>query len=130
MSYSWKNIRENLNCVWVRVCNLLAGETLRLKCSLIECRLEIVHIWILYELKIETNETGASSPFGIDSMWSAALCTLGVTKPAWGCTCLNFRQGLALVWYKSSADTWIAHAYQSIIPFNFIFIFGVPIHWI
>ncbi|KAJ6641410.1 Cell death activator CIDE-3, partial [Pseudolycoriella hygida] len=28
-------------------------------------------------------------------MWSAALCTLGVTKPIWGCTCLNFRQGLA-----------------------------------
>lgn len=32
-------------------------------------------------------------------MWSAAmLCTLGVTKPVWGCTCLNFRQGLAAVW--------------------------------
>lgn len=30
-------------------------------------------------------------------MWSAALCTLGVTKPIWGCTCLNFRQGLAAV---------------------------------
>lgn len=32
-------------------------------------------------------------------MWSAALCTLGVAKPIWGCTCLNFRQGLAAVIY-------------------------------
>ncbi|XP_055704227.1 uncharacterized protein LOC129802445 isoform X1 [Phlebotomus papatasi] len=30
----------------------------------------------------------------MDKMWSAALCTLGVAKPIWGCTCLNFRQGL------------------------------------
>lgn len=27
-------------------------------------------------------------------MWSAALCTLGVSKPIWGCNCLNFRQGM------------------------------------
>ncbi|XP_041768499.1 uncharacterized protein LOC121591717 isoform X3 [Anopheles merus] len=29
-------------------------------------------------------------------MWSAALCTLGVSKPIWGCNCLNFRQGMSV----------------------------------
>lgn len=60
-------------------------------------------MWIFF---IKANITGALSTLSHwNSMWSAALCTLGVTKPIWGCTCSNFRQGLALVCEKFAIDT-------------------------